>query len=233
MFKRIKRALSPGKTTPRPVSDAKPHSTGGPESAWAGTQGWTFSADASGEEMAIEGKVGGKRWRLEVGRPARDFIVGKELRARTQLGIDQELAVLVMSRPLKDVLEKKAYQIYTDDLQTSIDSRLPQEMRWLAMMDEMGWDGPPAAFWERFSVYGDSRNTAPAWITPPLVRLLLEWPSPAPPADVPFMLVMLAGKVYLRMQYEPAILGTLQHAALIFTSACEAASSSFPPRKTG
>jgi hypothetical protein len=40
---------------------------------------------------------------------------------------------------------------------------------------------------------------------------------------VPFMVLLLRGKAYLRMEYTPANLLTLQHAALIFTTACEAA----------
>ena len=49
-----------------------------------------------------------------------------------------------MNRPLKESLEKQAYQIYTDQLQTSVDPNLPEEMRWLAMYDEVGWEEPAA-----------------------------------------------------------------------------------------
>jgi hypothetical protein len=37
------------------------------------------------------------------------------------------------------------------------------------------------------------------------------------------MLLLLQGKAYLRMEYSPAALPTLQHAALVFTTACDAA----------
>jgi hypothetical protein len=37
------------------------------------------------------------------------------------------------------------------------------------------------------------------------------------------MMLLLRGKAYLRMEYTPPDLLTLQHAALIFTTACEAA----------
>ena len=37
------------------------------------------------------------------------------------------------------------------------------------------------------------------------------------------MILLLNGKAYLRMEYTPADFLTLQHAALIFTSACESA----------
>ena len=35
--------------------------------------------------------------------------------------------------------------------------------------------------------------------------------------------MVLRGKTYLRMQYTPADMPTLEHAALIFTTACESA----------
>jgi hypothetical protein len=96
-------------------------------------------------------------------------------------------------------------------------------MRWLAIYDEVGWDTLPREFWDRYGVLTDRRETAMAWIDPALARLLLEWPKPAPSPEVPFLVLLLRGKAYLRMEYTPADLGTLQHAALIFTSACESA----------
>ena len=154
----------------------------GPLSEWAATQGFGFSADATGSSLALEGKLRGKRWRMEVGKPAREFIRGKELRARAQLGIDENLAVLVMNRPLRDSLEKKAFHIYTDPLQTSLDSNLPEEMRWLAMFDELAWDSLSEDFWSRYSVLSDNREAALAWIDPQLAQVLLDWPDPAPSA---------------------------------------------------
>jgi hypothetical protein len=229
MFDRIRKAFSREAAAGRAPSGSGLRLADGPMSEWAATQGFGFSADASGQGVALEGKVRGKRWRMELGRPARDFIRGKELRARAQLGIDEDLAVLVMSRPLKESLEKKAYQIYTDHLQTSVDPSLPQEMRWLAMFDEVAWGSLPEGFWDRLSVLSDRRETALAWIDPELAGVMLDWPSPAPSPEVPFMILLLRGKAYLRMEYTPANLPTLQHAALVFTRACESALSAFPP----
>ena len=39
---------------------------------------------------------------------------------------------------------------------------------------------------------------------------MLDWPEPAPSAEVPFMMMLLRGKAYLRMEYTPA---DLAHAA--------------------
>ena len=224
MFDRIKKAFS--KQAKEPLEPEGPNSQlsqGGPVSEWAATQGFAFSVDGSGHGMALEGKVGGKPWRLQLGRPTRDYILGAEVRARAELGIQDDVAVLVMNRPLKESLEKKAYQIYTDQLQTSVDSSMPEEMRWLAMFKEVGWDKLPLDFWNRFSVLTDRREDAVAWIDPALAGLMTEWPVSATSPEVPFMVLLLRGKAYLRMEYTPADLTTLQHAALIFTSACEAA----------
>lgn len=225
MFDRIKKAFSKGVI--KAPEDASSQMSHQPVSEWAGTQGFAFSVDVNGQGVSLEGKIGGKPWRLQLGRPTRDYIHGEEVRARAELDTRQEVAVLVMSRPLKERLEKRAYQIYTDDLQTSVGNTLPEEMRWLAMYDEVAWEALPAAFWERYGVMTDKREHAQAWIDAPLANLLMNWQSPGTTAEVPFMVLLLNGKAYLRMEYEPADLLTLQHAALIFTSACESALDAF------
>ena len=222
MFDRIKKAFSKEK---EPLEAEGPSSqlSRGPVSEWAATQGFAFSADGSGHEIALEGKVANKPWRLQLGRPTRNYIMGEEVRARAELGIQDDVAVLVMNRPLKEALEKKAYQIYTDQLQTSVDSSMPEEMRWLAMFDEVGWESLPREFWTRYSVLTDRRHDALAWVDSTMAQLMLDWPASATSAEVPFMVLLLRGKAYLRMEYTPADLATLQHAALIFSSACESA----------
>lgn len=225
MFDRIKKAFS--RQARQPQEGAPSQLAHGPVSEWAGTQGFGFSVDEAGQGIALEGKVGGKPWRLQRGRPTRNYILGQEVRARAELGIPEDIAVLAMNRPLKEALEKRAYQIYTNELQTSVDSTLPEEMRWLAMFDEVGWDGLPPAFWDRYGVLTDKREHALAWMDPPLADLMMKWPAPSPSAEVPFMVLLLNGKAYLRMEYTPADLLTLQHAALIFTNACESALGAF------
>jgi len=227
MFDRIKKAFSrDAKEPPESAGPGSPNSQlfqGGPVSEWATTQGFAFSADGSGHGMALEGQVGGKPWRLQLGRPTRNYIMGAEVRARAELGILDDVAVVVMNRPLKESLEKKAYQIYTDQLRTSVDSTMPEEMRWLSMFDEVGWEKLPREFWARYSVLTDRRDDAVAWVDPAMARLMMDWPTSATSPEVPFMVLLLRGKAYLRMEYTPADLATLQHAALIFTRACESA----------
>lgn len=223
MFDRIRKAFSRAAREDGGDAAAASRMASDAVSEWASTRGFDVSSTGNSGTLALEGRVRGKRWRMELGRPSRDFIPGEELRGRAELGLPEGTAVLILNRTLKDVLEKRACSIYTDQLQTTADPKLPEEMRWLAMYDEVGWDSLPPAFWEVYAVLADKRESALAWIDPVLARMMMEWPLPAPGAEAPFMLMLLRGKCYLRMQYQPATMATLQHATLIFTSACESA----------
>ncbi|WP_227494270.1 hypothetical protein [Ramlibacter pallidus] len=193
----------------------------GPVSEWAQSRGMSFSSGPLGHTVSMQGKVGGRSWRMELGRPTRDYIAGEELRARAELGVQDDVGAMIINRPLKDALERRAYSMITDTLQTTADPRLPEEMRWLAMYDEIGWEGPPEKFWARYAVLSDQREHALAWVDDPLIDLLLAWPDPAPTPQVPFMIVLLRSKCYLRMQYLPAETSTLEHATAVYTRACE------------
>lgn len=228
MFDRIKKALTRDRSAERGADSSQ--FTGQPASElnsriseWAGTQGFMYQPREKGAGVQIDGKVAGRPWRLERGRPSRNYIRGDELRARCELGISDDPTVLVMNRPLKEALEKRAYQMYTDDLRTQADPNLPEEMRWLAMYEEFGWESLPDAFWDRYAILSDERDHALAFMDAALAELMLQWPEPAPSAEVPFMLMVLRGKAYLRMEHSPADMATLEHAAKVFGAACEAA----------
>ena len=222
MFERLKKVFVPSAAPPEVLrTDAV--------SEWAGTHGLRYSGPEKGQGLVLSGKIRGKPWKLESGAASRDYIHGEELRARAELGVDGDMSVLIMSRPLKETLEKRAYAIYTDTLHTTADPSLPEEMRWLAMYEEFGWSGLVPDFWERYAVLADQRDHALAWIDSNLAELLLHWPQPGVSAQTPFILMLLRGKAYLRMQYTTGDIATLQHAALIFTTACEAALASAVP----
>lgn len=73
---------------------------------------------------------------MAAGAPTRDFITGNGFTACAQLQVPDEVAVLIMSRKLKDTLEKKAFDAHTDSLQTAVDVNLSMEMRLLAAYEE-------------------------------------------------------------------------------------------------
>jgi hypothetical protein len=227
MFDRIRKVLQREPRARDGAPAANPH---GPVSEWAASRGMTFSSAPLGSTLSMQGKVGGHPWRLELGKPSRDYITGEELRARAELGVFDDIGAMIINRPLKDALERRAYSMITDTLQTTADPRLPEEMRWLAMYDEIGWEGVSDQFWARYAVLADKREHALAWVENALVQLILDWPQPAPGPQVPFMIVLLRGKCYLRMQYLPADTQTLEHASKVFTSACESALAAFGKR---
>ena len=220
MFDRIRKAFSQRQARadgPGPANAV---------SEWAGVQGLSYSRGDVENGFSVAGKIGNKAWKLERGSASRDYIHGDELRARAELKLNDDVSVLIMNRPLKDALEKRAYEMYTDTLQTTADPSLPEEMRWLAMYPEAGWDSLSPEFWKRYAVMAEKRDHALGWVDPHLAELLMNWPEPGPDGQAPFILMLLRGKAYLRMQYTPADIPTLAHAAKIFTYACEAGVSS-------
>ena len=224
MFERLKKMMG----SPSADGVANPITrTQGPVAEWAHGRGFVYVADGKADGFVATGILAGKPFKLERGRASRDYIRGDELRARAELQVNDDAAVLIMSRPLKEALEKKAYAMYTDTLQTTADPSLPEEMRWLAMYPEVGWDSLSPAFWKRYSVMTDQREHAELWLTQALGDLLMSWPEPAPSANVPFILMLLRGKAYLRMQYSPADLPTLAHSMQIFSTACESSVAGF------
>lgn len=194
-------------------------------SQWAGTQGLSYSGSADGRSFVLSGIMGKRPWRLELGVPTRDFIHGAELLARAEVKINEDTAVFIINRPLKEALEARAYGIYTDTLQTRADPSLSEEMRWVALYREMHWDGLPKLFWTRYSVMADQPEHAEDWIRPELAALLLSWPVADP--SRPFIMMLLRGKAYLRMQHSPDDMPALAHATEVFRKACESALASF------
>lgn len=236
----------------RPGSDAAPIPGSGIDSdelsKWALAEGLTLGSRERGG-LSISGKLKGRPWRLEIGRPSRDFIKGDELRARAELKLSEDAVVLLMNRGLKEQLEKRAFSLYTDPLQTTVDPNLPEEMRWLAMFQEFGWEEAGREFFDEFAVLADSRDRAMAWLNPELATQFRESlvlmpssqsvPDSATPdsyfgADtgetksveneqVPMVFMVLRGKAYLRMQHEPATLATLKRAHALFIAGSLAA----------
>jgi hypothetical protein len=218
MFDRIKKAFAKDTGDEFAASGAQ-------AAEWASRHGFAFSDQAGG--FAIEGPVAGKPCRIEVGAPSRAYMQGDELRARVDLGTHPDVLLMVMNRPLRDSLEKQAYSMYTDTLQTSIGSSMPEEMRLLAMFEEAGWDGMPRVFWSRYTLVADDRANAVAWMDASLSQQLLEWPEPAPSAEQPFLLMLQRGRIYLRMQNGPAQ-PSLQHVVQVLAAAGENALRAFP-----
>ena len=223
MFDRLKKVFLPAAKEVSVPSSRPQQMADHQVSQWAATQGFTVGGADSTRRLSLKGDVRGHPWRAEVGRPTRAFISGDELRAKADLGISTDLTALVMNRPLRKQLEKQVYEMFTDDVQTKADANLPQEIRWLAMYQEMTLVNLSTAFWERYTVVSSDRDAAKAWINTTLAQLLLSWPEPGVDASTPFMLMLLNGNAYLRMEYRPPDLQTFRHATTLFITACDSA----------
>ncbi len=219
MFDRLKKVFARDAS---PAVAATPGNS--PLELWAAGLGFNVVRKGATEEFSLSGQVGGKPFRLDRTSPSRAFIVDHELRARAELDVDPEVSVMVINRQLRDALEKKAYENYTDSLQTTLDTSMPEEVRWLAMYDEMGWEsGAVPGFWKRYSIVADTREHAQQWVNPELMQALLDWPAGLPEQEPPFIMILQRGKIYLRMEFTPSDLPTLQHATGVVVTACESA----------
>jgi hypothetical protein len=192
---------------------------------------WRAGSDIG---SGIQGTVQGMPWKLERAAASRNYIFGEEIRGRADVAVDPQVTVIIMNRPLKELLEKRAYALYTDSIETEASPTLMEEMRWLALYPQVGWESVADSFWHRYAVMADLRAQAMSWVTPRLAELLMAWPEPAPAADIPFILMVMRGKVHLRMQLTPSDPDTLDHMTRVFTAATQSAVDVFSgnPGKT-
>ena len=158
MFDRFKKVLL--QTATRPDKPLVANSV----SVWAATKGLSYHAGRDGvgdvDGFTLAGKIGNKVRKLEQGCASRDYIHGQELSARAELKVNVDVSVIIINRPLKDILERHAYEVFTDSLQTTADPSLPEDMRWLAPYPEFTWESLAPEFWMRYAVLAEKREEA-------------------------------------------------------------------------
>jgi hypothetical protein len=171
-----------------------------------------------GGAYAMGGLLHDRPFRAECIASSRRYIQGMELMAKADLGLTSEISVILMNRSLKRQLESQAHALYaevTQALQTAAQA-LPEEIRWLSMYRDAGWDGPDDRFWARYAVLTDAPETARQWLDPASVELLMDWPG-AMPSDTPVLFRLARGKTYLRLQVsDPGESAIALHALDIF-----------------
>ncbi len=225
MFDRIKAILN------QPVLGTGPK--GGRDAAasipaWAKASGFKYEV-RGGDGYILQGEYDKRPWALEMGPSTRDFIIGRQLRGNIGLDVNPKVAVVVMSRALKDSLDELVFKLYTDSVQTMASADMPDEMRWVTVFDEFGWEGPPLALWQRYSVMADRRANATALLDEQLSQALMAWTDQESALAVPFTLNLFRSKMHIRMGYQPPTLATVQFALGVLLTACETAELEFPP----
>ncbi len=166
---------------------------------WAARRTAEFKRARDNEGFVVEGALEGRAWRLEWGPPQRSYIEGMELRLRMELGLPQDLQMLLLSRPLMETLERQTFERYTENMQTQIDIATPEEMRWLAMFPKVPLAGP-REFRNRFGAVAMAPKIAATWIDGPLTERLAEAALGPLAAEPPLVLMTLRGRVYVRLQ---------------------------------
>lgn len=185
---------------------------------WAEQAGFRFRRAKDGNRFVIEDTTGGHVLRMEWGPSQRSYIAHNELRARTDLNLSGSLQMLVLTLPLMEQLESETFERYTQDAQTVIDMSTPEEMRWLAMFPkvDLSFD---KLLRSRFCVLGANPDLALAWIKGPLgAKLGLAAQSLLSP-DVPFVLMTMRGRIYLRMQLADPLPEALSQCLEVFEAA--------------
>ena len=229
MFERLRKALgTSGNTGPAPGRPV----TNRDVARWAADQRLAIVTHPTEGHFDLGGDLYGHPWRLECGAPTRDYVHGLELRGRADVGAEMDAAVMVINRPLQETQESTPYNAITDTLQTTVDSNLPEEMRWLAMYEEMVWPGLPASFRERFAVVAERMEFAQRWIHAPVVSQLLnavEGEGGSERARAPLVLMLVRGRVYLRMEHAERSLAEIAHARQLLLVAGQAALLNLPP----
>lgn len=203
--------------------------TPGQLALWAGAQRWSFTYLGDPGRFELGGTVLDQPWRLESGAPTRDYIQEAELRVRAGLRISPEACLMVISRPLKEVLEDRLYSTLTDSLQTAVDERLPQEMRWLSIYEEITWPQLPPSFSKNYAVLGNRADRAQRWVNATVVSHLLQERMGVLPGQTPLVLLLGDARVTLRLQTRPRHLPDLEYAMALFLAAATVATHQLPP----
>jgi hypothetical protein len=149
--------------------------------------------------VVVEGTLNSLPWRLEWGTPQRAYLLDRELRVRLEMGLPSSLQMLITSRSLAEELEQAAFSLFTQDMQTQVDSGMPEEMRWLAMFPKIQL-AAMKTLRARFAATGSNAPSLAAWLDEELVARLDEAGRTWLVEDQPFLMMTLRGRLYVRLE---------------------------------
>ena len=183
--------------------------------AWAKRRSFGFKRVRGETGFVVDGQLEGKPWRLEWGTPQRDYIVGHELRLRMELELPSDAQMLLLSRPLMDALERATFEEFTDNVQTQIGTKAPEEMRWLVMFPKVNLT-TLKNLRVRFGAVATTHDAGLAWISGPLAHALEDAANGFLADEPPFVLMTLRGRAYLRMQLATPAVDDVAAALAVF-----------------
>jgi hypothetical protein len=169
--------------------------------AWAEAASLVFKRARGGEGFAVEGSLD-----------------SNELRIRAELGLPDELQMLVMSRALMRRLESDTFHTLTDSLKTYADDSAPEEMRWMAMFEHLD----PAALGPlrtHFGAVAAVPSSVAAWLKGPLGEQLLGYVAGGTIGpDEPLELMVNRGRLTLRTALAEPVPAVLDAWLAMFTA---------------
>jgi hypothetical protein len=187
---------------------------------WSRQYGAHLRPASSGEGFTIEGLAERRPWRLDWGPSQRSYMPGQELLMRVELGLPSDLQMLLMNRSLAASLEAVAFEQCMQTMQTVVDFSAPEEVRWLSMFPKARLC-PDLA--ERYEAWSCAPSLASWWIEGPLSSALQELAYRHLPEHIPFLLMTLRGRLYLRCQLPVPTPEVLEPLRGVFTLAAEQA----------
>lgn len=190
----------------------------GPVADWAKRRGLGFKRARGEAGFVVDGLLEGRPWRIEWGAPHRPYIEGRELRLRMELGLPSDRQMLILSRPLMDSLERKTFEEFTDNVQTQIGTKTPEEMRWLVMFPKVDMS-TLKSLRPRFGAVASAPAAGLAWLEGPLANMLEHASNGFLRKDPPFVLMTLRGRAYLRMQLRLPQVDEIAAALALFETA--------------
>jgi hypothetical protein len=139
-----------------------------------------------------------------------------------ELKLPSDLQMLLLSRPLMEMLERETFEHYTESTQTHIDIATPEEMRWLAMFPKVTLV-LPKSIRGRFGAVGSNPQTTAAWVDTALALQLEQAAQSWLRVEPPFVLMTLRGRVYLRLELDLPEPSAIEQAVKLFEVAAQAA----------
>lgn len=206
-------------------------------SNWAKQRGYGFKRVRDGDGFAIEGVHGQASaaarppakpspnaitWRLEWGPPQRTYITTRELRVKADIELHSGLQMLVLTRGLFEQLEHDTFELFTETLQTQIDSSTPEEMRWLAMFPKVDLNAIRAVR-SHLAAVASVPSLAERWMAGPLGVQIGQARLALLGNDVPFLLMAQRTRLQLRAECEFPGSREVEQAVGIFEAALTSA----------
>jgi hypothetical protein len=219
VLKALQRWLGPQRSARRAVKTVAAANAWQNQAEWAVQKGHIFKRTREGDGFVIDASFNGQPWRLEWGPSQRSYISGHELRFRMELQLPSSLQMLVLNRTLLKSLERESFERYTEVNQTQVDVSTSEEMRWVAMFTQSSLTAQ-RALRPHFAALSSPPSHVEAWLQGDLAAALQLVNASVLPVDVPWVLMTLRGRTYMRMampEPKPALLDAMSK---LFASAC-------------